>query len=250
MGDAGAGRAKRRRSGELNLSVLKSRLLARLDAKRLDATETAVRAGLGKTYVHDIFNGKNASPSVEAVRKIAKVLSTSSGYLTGEYDDPRMGAMPDAPIPIIGVVEAGAFRPMPEFGPHGEHELATIRAPRNLAFPDAKHFSFEVRGDSMNASKPAPIVDGMFALCIDVADSGISVESGRIYVVRRTLDNGQTYEHTIKRAHIFRDRVELRPESTNPRHKPLVMKPGPDEGDASEVRAIGLVYGVYGSLEI
>src|SRR6185437_4976336 len=107
-----------------------------------------------------------------------------------------MGAMPDSPIPISGIAEAGAFRPVPDGGPQEEHELQTIRAPRNVAFPEARHFAYEVGGDSMNAAKPTPIVDGMFALCVDFSDSGLEVESGRIYLVRRTIDGGQTYEHT------------------------------------------------------
>jgi hypothetical protein len=34
----------------------------------------------------------------------------------------------------------------------------------------------------------------MEVLCVDMADAGLQVESGRIYATRRTLDGGQTYE--------------------------------------------------------
>jgi SOS-response transcriptional repressor LexA len=154
-----------------------------------------------------------------------------------------------APIPVIGIAETGAFRPMVEFGTEQE-DLTRIFAPRSRAFPSAKHFTLEIRGDSMNAARPVPLVDGMFALCVDIADAGLTIESGRIYAVRRTLDNGQTYEVTIKRAKVFRDRIELSPESTNARHKPAIIRRGSEETNAQRIEAVGLVYGVFSSIEL
>jgi len=54
----------------------------------------------------------------------------------------------------------------------------------------------------------------------------------------------------VKRAFVFRDRIELRPESTNPAHRAITVKRGMDEDfDGTRVEAIGLVYGTYASLE-
>jgi SOS-response transcriptional repressor LexA len=118
-------------------------------------------------------------------------------------------------IPIVGVAELGAFRQMP-VNDDTEENLPRVNAPHSRLYPNARHFALEVRGDSMNAAKPSPILDGMIALCVDVVDAEIEVESGKIYAVRQTRDGGQTYELTIKRAKVFRNRVELLPESTNP----------------------------------
>ena len=62
-----------------------------------------------------------------------------------------------------------------------------------------------------------------------MADAGLEITDGRVYVVRRTRDGGQTYEMTVKRAFVFRDRIELRPESTNPAHTAITVKRGKDE---------------------
>jgi hypothetical protein len=112
-----------------------------------------------------------------------------------------------------------------------------------------------VRGDSMNAAtlagRATPIVDGMHILCVDMADADLEVETGKIYSVSRTLDGGQTYENTSKKAMVYRDRYELLPESTNPVHEKFVVRrpavPGTDP--AKEIKVTGLVYGLYSSLE-
>jgi transcriptional regulator with XRE-family HTH domain len=110
-----------------------------------------------------------------------------------------------ASIPVIGVAEAGAFREMVEFG--DEHELPHIAAPRSAQYPLARHLAFEVRGDSMNG--------------------------------------GHGYEWTVKRAKVFRDRIELHPESTNQSHKPVTIPRKHDADTTGEVVAVGWVYGLY-----
>jgi SOS-response transcriptional repressor LexA/DNA-binding XRE family transcriptional regulator len=147
-----------------------------------------------------------------------------------------------ASIPVIGVAEAGAFREMVEFG--DEHELPHIAAPRSAQYPLARHLAFEVRGDSMNASKP-PIAEGAYALCVDVIDAGLTLETGEVYVVRRALNGGHGYEWTVKRAKVFRDRIELHPESTNQSHKPVTIPRKHDADTTGEVVAVGWVYGLY-----
>lgn len=144
-------------------------------------------------------------------------------------------------IPIVGVAELGAFRQMP-LSDDTEDNLPRVTAPHSRLYPNAKHFALEVRGDSMNACKPSPILDGMIALCVDVIDAEIEVESGKIYAVRQTRDGGQTYELTIKRAKVFRNRVELHPESSNANHQPLIIPIDSDPASTNEVTAIGWVY--------
>lgn len=246
--------AKQRASDpELDIRLLIARIHGRLHAADANATQVAIKARLGKTAVHDILSGKNKNPSVPVIRRIALALGTTLSYLTGETDNPEAGlnAAGVAPIPVAGIAETGAFRPMPEIGPELEHELPRVNAPTSRAFPGAKHFALEIRGDSMNAAKPVPLVEGMFALCVDFTDAELTLETGRIYAVRRTQDGGHTYEVTIKRAHVFRDRVELRPESTNKKHETIIVpRARGDDLNAQEVRAIGLVYGTFSSMEL
>jgi SOS-response transcriptional repressor LexA len=214
-----------------------------------NAAAVSRKANLGTTAIHDILSGKNRKPSYDVLCAIANALDCDVGYLIGEQRPPRMPQRHErvAPIPVIGIVEAGAFRPMHE-PPYGE-EPKHLNAPTSISYPSAPHFALEVWGDSMNASKPVPLLEGMYVLCVDVAAAGLTVESGKIYVVRRTKDGGQTYELTVKRARVFRNRTELIPESTNPKHEPIVVRRELDPDSANEVTAFGLVYGAYASLE-
>jgi SOS-response transcriptional repressor LexA len=228
--------------------VLVRRLEHRMQELDTNAAAVSRQAGLGPTAVHDILSGKNRSPSIETVRALAAALDCDIAYLIGEQETPRP-AKPAAAIPVIGIVEAGAFRPMPESNSDNESDVLYLNAPRSDCYPRARHFALQVWGDSMNAAKPVPILQGMHVLCVDTIEAGLTIESGKIYVVRRTTDGGQTYEMTVKRARVFRDRIELVPESTNPRHRPIVIPHDFDNDAQAEIAAIGWVYGTYTSLE-
>lgn len=235
----------------LDLRLLISRIEERIAAKKSNAKAVSLKAGLGATAAYDIIAKKNKKPSVPVIRAIARALDTTVAYLTGDSNNPEIGEHRElAPIPVIGIAEAGAFRAMNDFTHDADNRaLPTILVPPSRRYPEARRFALEVRGDSMNAAKPTPILEGMSVLCVDLIDAELSIESGRIYAVRQTLDGGQTYECTIKRAHVFRDKIELRPESTNPKHQPLTIPRDYDPESATEMQAIGLVYGVYSSME-
>jgi SOS-response transcriptional repressor LexA len=194
-------------------------------------------------HIRDFLTGKTPVLSSEFM---AALTDAAGGDIAKQVTEGRLIdiAQPGgiASIPVIGVAEAGAFREMVEFG--DEHELPHIAAPRSTQYPLARHLAFEVRGDSMNASKP-PIVEGAFALCVDVIDAGLTIESGEIYVVRRAMSGGHGYEWTVKRAKLFRDRIELHPESTNQSHKPVMIPRKQEHVMTGEVVAIGWVYGLY-----
>lgn len=219
----------------------------------LNAKTTSEKAGLGSTAVHDIVTGKNARPALSVIRAIAKALDTTVGFLSGDNSErPEiLGVVKD--IPLVGYAETGAFRPMVDFGDDFVGDLPVICAEGSRAHPTAKLFALTARGDSMNASRP-PIIEGMTVLCVDFVDAGIEIETGRVYAVRRTRDSGQTWELTVKRAHVFRDRYELRPESTNPAHTPIIIPRGNggaslQQDDGTVIEVIGLVYGTFQSFE-
>lgn len=226
-------------------------LIRRIELRMRDlgfnSAEVSRKAGLGQTAVYDILNGKNLSPSIPHVKAIAKVLECSVAYIVGEAEHP--GGQPQyqsvAEIPVIGFAETGAFRQMADFDQGDSESLRKVAASRSTDHPKARHFALQIRGDSMNLAKPYPLIDGLIVLCIDMADAGLEIESGKIYAVRRTMDGGQTYECTVKRAKVFRDRFELLPESSNQDHKPLILPRGAGRDDAAKsIDVIGLVYGV------
>jgi SOS-response transcriptional repressor LexA len=247
-------------------SILQARLRELMQRQQLSHAALSRMAGLGQTAVNDIMSGRNQSPSNKAVEKLATVLGVSVEDLSRRMalSDGGRGAADERTghsasrtrvnalvagveaVPLIGIAEAGAWRTV---SPLPADVQESVQPSRSRNYKSFKHFALRVQGDSMNASKP-PIGDGQIILCVDMADAGLEINDGRVYVVRRTRDGGQSYEMTVKRAFVFRDRIELRPESTNPAHKAITVKRGMDEDfDGTRVEAIGLVYGTYASLE-
>jgi repressor LexA len=226
-------------------NVLVDRLQRLLNDREISARALSRQAGLGDTYVNDVLSGKNASPSIPAVQAIAKALETSIGYLIGETGHQDSVAPPHAiaAMPVIGVVEVGAFRKL-----QANASFPLVERPLSHSYPDASHFVLTVGDASGAASKDGPILPGMEVLCVDVADTGLQVESGRIYAIRRTLDGGQTYETIIRRAMVFRDRIELIAESGRQEDEKIVVsRLATDPGQP--IFALGLVYGIFRGLE-
>jgi transcriptional regulator with XRE-family HTH domain len=235
-----------RDSAKRNSNVLVERLQRLLNEREISARALSRQAGLGDTYVNDVLTGKNAGPSIPAVQAIAKALDTSIGYLIGETGHQDSVAAPHAraAIPVVGIVEAGAFRK-----PQAHSNFPLVERPLSQSYPDARHFVLTVGDASMGAaSKDGPILPGMEVLCVDMADAGLQVESGRIYATRRTLDGGQTYETIIRRAMVFRDRVELIAESGRPEDEKIVVS-GLATDPGQPIFALGLVYGIFRGLE-
>ena len=248
-------------------SILQARLRELMQRRQLSHAALSRMAGLGQTAVNDIMSGRNQSPSNKAVERLATVLGVSVEDLTrrlalpdkarsaaqGLAQDPADARTGKAglnlnleAIPLIGIAEAGAWRTV---SPLPADVQESVQPARSRNYKSFNHFALRVQGDSMNASRP-PISDGQIILCVDMADAGLEIADGRVYVVRRTRDAGQSYEMTVKRAFVFRDRIELRPESTNPAYRAITVKRGMDEDfDGTRVEAIGLVYGTYASLE-
>lgn len=235
-------------------SLLQIRIQERLDALGLTARKASEQAKLGKDFVREILNGSSQAPRKSNLEKLAQVLDCSVTFLTSGLENIPVNEMPTAPvsrIPIVGTVSAGVFTEMS--GPEpwlSEYEFAYVDGPRNSDYPDARCFAFRVSGDSMNDARKR-VEDGDIVLCVDAIDAQLRVLDQKMYVVRRTRDAGQTYEWTVKRARVFPDRIELRPESTNPIHKPFIiprMGRSPFDADVSdtgeEIIVVGLVYSV------
>jgi hypothetical protein len=98
-----------------------------------------------------------------------------------------------------------------------------------------------VRDSSMNAAQPLPILPGMSVFYFD--DTPRELEAGKIYVVCRALDGEFTL--TLRRAHVFKDRKELKPESTD--DHPTITLSRSNEPPTDVV--VGLVYGTFRSFE-
>ncbi len=141
---------------------------------------------------------------------------------------------------VAGIVEAGAFREVDEFD---QSEPIEIALPRDELFPNAKQIVFDVAGDSMNDLRPLPIFPGSRLVCIALEDVEhlVELKSGMIVVVERTRDGGHFREWSVKQLELFTDRAEFHPRSTNPKHKPIIVRRDHEADDGVTVQVIALV---------
>ena len=234
--------------GTRDAGLLVDRLQRLLDESGLSARALSKQARLGDTYVNDVLTRKNSNPSIPAIQAIAKVLDTSIGYLVGETEHHTSTLTPRSvmPMPIIGIAETGAFRKLSD-----SSVFVMLQRPLSQSYPTAKHFALSVGDDYMNAAgKEGAILPGTEVLCVDMYSAGLQVESGKIYAIRRTMDGGHTYETIVRRAMVFRDRVELIAESAKPGNIEKIVIPGGLGVDPQQVIfALGLVYGVFRGFE-
>ncbi len=91
----------------------------------------------------------------------------------------------------------------------------------------------------------ARLFDGDYVVTIDWNDLDRPANDGEIVVVQQTRDGGHTIETTVKQIRMHKDRFELHPRSSNPKHKAIIVKHGDGERDGRQVTIIGLVESVY-----
>jgi hypothetical protein len=156
------------------------------------------------------LQGKSKNPRMSALQAIAQVLQVDLRYLLGQSDtitaeDRRRGI---APIPVKGIVEVGAYRPMLQKIKNSqgrdvlcrsEFKLSTCR-PFCPAGPRRRHERCRYPGRN----------DG--ALC-RFATAGLGSRMVKSTPSDGRYDGGKTFETSLKRAHVYRDRIEYRPES-------------------------------------
>lgn len=145
------------------------------------------------------------------------------------------------PVKIAGKAKAGEFISIEDLGDW--EEPVEFLDTRDQRFPHARHLGFEVEGDSMNALKPRPILDGdrLSALAYaDIADR-YPLRDSMIVVVERTRHGGHEREWSVKQLEIYEDRMEFHPRSTNPRHKPIIIKRDSLADDGVTVEIIAIV---------
>jgi transcriptional regulator with XRE-family HTH domain len=255
------------------VQALLDRIVSRLDAVGKSERAAAEEAGLSGSTIRNIREGKVASPRLDTIRKLATVLDTSVEWLafgsenlgtfggtSKQTDKPRSSprrSSPDAEpteltlitgkmvaVPIVGDVEAGAFREAPEFD---ADDIEYVTDYPDREYPHARRIGFRVRGDSMNDLKPRPMLEGDKVIGLDFHDieGQIVLREGLVVVVEQTRDGGHTREWSVKQMEIYEDRYEFCPRSTNKKHKPIVVPNkvfrDPSEDDGRQVRILALV---------
>jgi phage repressor protein C with HTH and peptisase S24 domain len=192
----------------------------------------------------------NRPISKKAAEKYGELFGVSAGWIL--FNDGEDGAAPAAASEVslarngmtagvvAGTVEAGTFREVDEFD---QSERIEVALPRDEKFPAARQLLFDCSGDSMNDLKPRPILPGDRLVTIAYEDVGhlVELKSGMVVVVQRERDAGHFREWSVKQLELYPDRTEFHPRSTNPKHKPIVIRQDQDADDGVTVQVIALV---------
>lgn len=222
-------------------------LLARR-AKGLSMPKLATLANTSPQQIDRLEKGERKLTKEWALRLAPHLGITPEELLFGIVSKEKVTAAPTISVThlkLLGYVEAGAWREVSQAADDPEQEVIL---PRDERFPKAAQFALEVRGDSMNAAKPTAIAEGAKLRCVDFYESGLDLKTGQIVVVQRTRDGGHLIETTVKRVAILSDRIELRPESTNPAHLPLIWNEATER--SGETKVIAIVTGIVNDVPV
>jgi len=135
---------------------------------------------------------------------------------------------------VIGSVAAGVWIAM-EGGMPIEQEKSPF--PPDPRFPREGQFDLIIQGSSINRFAR----DGERIRCVSV-ESGINVHEGDYVVVERRKEGGALLETTVKRLRRTGEKVELWPDSDDPRYKDPIIISDPQ---TDEVRIVAKVFFAY-----
>lgn len=218
-------------------SDLKHRIKQRIEALGISARKVSIDAGCNPDTLGKVLLGKTKTLRGDHLSRIARVLKVSESWLTTGEDAERMAEEHPTGARYGGIVEAGTFRPTDIF--NQEDEIRTIEMPLDPRYDSTRQFAFEVVGDSMTQ---AHIEEGMWLLAVDShlwQHLHGELRDGLLVIVARLRNGDPERELTVKRLRVFRDRIELRPESTNPKHQALIY-PHNDEDPTHGIIAVVL----------
>ncbi|MCJ2129193.1 helix-turn-helix domain-containing protein [Methylobacterium sp. E-045] len=213
------------------------------------ATKLGMSKG-GYVKVEDSDRGLKA----DRIAKAAEVLGVApseiieGGDAVAPADGPAREPPPSQATPagrgfsfkkVTGTLSAGIFK---DVEIHGDELDEVVSAPPSTKYPWARQFAWCVEGDSMDQASPKPITDGDYVIGLSYEDieGAVTLRSGLNVVVRQTLDNGQSYEETVKELVLNETTAEFHPRSSNPKHKPIIVKRDltADDGRKVEIRAL------------
>lgn len=216
-----------------------------MDKTGLSATALAAKAGISSTTLTRPLKDPDYKFAISnrTLHSIENATGISyADFLARGGHEPEVTPMRGGLVaaPVVATVEAGAWREVDEFDQSAPEWLAL---PPDPDFPSATLKVWNVAGTSMNALKPFPILPGSRVVGVlyeDIA-SRYPLRDGLVVVVQRTRDGGHTRELSIKQVAWFDDRIEFQPRSTDPKHKPIVVKHDDWEDNGVVVEILALV---------
>lgn len=228
---------------------LGEKIRARRNELGMSQAELAQRIGISQVAIDKIESGKTLKSKY--LPEVLSVLAMPLDLISPTVEKSAVPQLDSSvhpteaaatiPVRIIGKVKAGEFIAVEDLGDWDEPRY--VQDVRDSRFPNARHLAFDVEGDSMNALKPRPIMDGdqLSALAFEDIQDRMPLRDGMIVVVERTRHGGLEREWSVKQLEIYEDRVEFHPRSTNPRHKPIVVIRDNAADDGVTVTIIAIV---------
>jgi hypothetical protein len=207
----------------------------RLDELGLGPVEAATRAGLERTYIRDIVQGKKLSVRTDKLESLARALQLDAKDLGLSKATSVSGDSAVRRVPVKGFVQAGHWAETWEWS---DDDVYSVPVPDDPAFRPFGLHAAETRGPSMNKRYPEKTV----LVFTDLIETGAQLELGKRYIVERERADGLR-EATVKT--LWRDdggKIWLLPESEDPRfQEPIPI----DGGEDDTVRVVGrVVYAV------
>jgi phage repressor protein C with HTH and peptisase S24 domain len=215
--------------------LLKDRLETLVKESGRSRRDISMKATGKPDTIRDIMRDKVVNGRSDTLAALASELRSSVGYLTGESDNPRPNhQLRDDMIAalVVGVAQAGAFMDIDASVKDEHFDPEWVPSVRDPQFPSIAPIAYEVVGDSINRV----CENGGHAICLPFHETGLRLRNGMWVIARRV--RGALVELTVKQVAGSQDNFELRPASTNPKHKPIRF---PSAEPSEEVTVVAVV---------
>lgn len=228
------------------MSTVADRIQQRLEALGKTASGVAVEAGLGRSSVRDILNGKAENPRLDTLKKLIGPLQCSLAFLTGQSDIPdrpevKAKNWQDIQVeiePVEDVIEAGAFRERPSSWGVSvtgkiEEDVTHYVNWTDMRLPFNGMFSYELADDTMAGLgiRKGDVIAGAH----QAFEAEIELTSGRLVVVRHRFNAPGIEEVSLRQVEIEDGVVSLVSHPLSGTVRPIVLRrPRPDEPVTSD----------------
>jgi transcriptional regulator with XRE-family HTH domain len=180
--------------------TLKNRIQERLDALGYSANEAATKAGVNRTLIHSILQGRSKHPRTDTIAKLANVLGCSVSYLTGsDIKSINMSGGPSTKKPIVlrisGTIDSNRWSPK---GQEMKTDGAYVAAFADERFGEgAEYFALTVDEQIVGIQQ---VSKGDTLICVAWNSIGIKVQDGMLVVLKRTVADGMVENYSVRRA--------------------------------------------------
>lgn len=223
----------------MDMTDLREIVTRRLAELGLGPVEAAVKAGMERSYIRDIVEGRKKNIRNDKLHDLAAALQLdATALLQNQYlpieqvEELKNSKAPAGYVAVIGKVAANTWLSVDDMD-FGYEDIEYV--PSISDYPVSYQFGLSIVGNCLN--KIANHGDRL--VCLDIIKAHINVEPNDLVIVERSRYDGQMVERTAKRIRQTADGFELWPESNDPAHQTPIKLDSAQEGET--VRLIGKV---------